>query len=109
MKALSIVALIFAAISIFVPVVGIFIAMGCSVLALITFCKQPTLSGITFGINIISTTFLSPTLALTASDMHNTGEDGVSMYLFYVGFHVVLMLIAFITLFIFKKKKKQNP
>lgn len=105
MKALSIVALIFAALSIFIPVGGIFIAMGCSVLALITFCKQPTLSGITFGLNIISTAFLSPTLAMSASTMQNSGQSGTSMYMFYVGFHVVLMLLAFATLFIFRKKK----
>jgi len=104
MKALSIIALIFAVISIFIPVIGVFIAMGCSVLALITFCKQSTISGITFGINIVSTAFLSPSLALTASNMNDSGEDGTGLYMTYVGFHVVLMLIAFIAFFIFKKK-----
>ncbi|ORF46260.1 hypothetical protein B5800_03315 [Gilliamella apicola] len=94
MKALSIIALIFSALSIFIPVMGIYIAIICSIFALITFCKEPTISGITFGINIISTAFLSPTLALTAG-----------LYIFFVGFHIVLMLIAFIILFVLKRKK----
>ena len=102
MKALSIIALIFAALSIFIPVGGLWIAMGCSILALITFIQFPTLSGVTFGINIISTAFLSPSLLL-ASAANNGGNSGV--YFFYVGFHVILMLIAFILFFIFKKKK----
>ncbi|ORF47093.1 hypothetical protein B5799_13730, partial [Gilliamella apicola] len=91
---LSIIALIFSALSIFIPVMGIYIAIICSIFALITFCKEPTISGITFGINIISTAFLSPTLALTAG-----------LYIFFVGFHIVLMLIAFIILFVLKRKK----
>ena len=64
MKAVAIIALIFGAISIFLPVVGVFLAMICSVLALISFRSQPTLAGITFGLNIISTAFLSPTLVV---------------------------------------------
>lgn len=102
MKALSIVALVFAALSIFIPLGGIFIALGCSVLALITFCNQPTLSGITFGINIISTAFLSPSLSIAS---YSAGEQGASMYSFYVGFHIVAMLIAFVIFYILKKKK----
>ncbi|WP_294612953.1 hypothetical protein [uncultured Gilliamella sp.] len=103
MKALSIVALVFSGVSILVPVFGVFIAMFCSVLALITFCKHPTLSGVTFGLNIISTAFLSPTLVISAASQ---GDSGAGTYLFYVGFHVVLMLIAFVIFFVSKKKQK---
>ena len=105
MKALSIIALIFLALSIFIPVMGIYIAIICSIFALITFCKEPTISGITFGINIISTAFLSPSLALTASSVAKSGEEAINVYMFFVGFHIVLMLIAFITFFIFRRKK----
>ena len=106
MKALAIVALVFAGISIFVPLVGIFLAMFCSVLAVISFRSQSTLSGITFGINIINTAFLSPSLILT--DVVSSGAFDTSMsvqsaqteageiYWFYVGFHVVLLAIAVI-------------
>jgi len=105
MKALSIVALLFAALSIFVPVAGIFIAMLCSVLAMISFRSQPTLSGITFGINIISTAFLSPTIIM--SDMSASGNldlgntttiatESGDIYWFYVGFHSVIFAITII-------------
>ena len=104
MKALSIVALVFGALSIFIPVGGVFIAMLCSLMVMISFRSQPTLSGITFGINIINTAFLSPSIMLSdavssgAVDLGTTAttaptESG-SIYWFYVGFHLVLFIIA---------------
>lgn len=106
MNALSIIALIFSALSIFIPVIGVYIAIICSIFALISFCKEPTISGITFGINIFSTAFLSPSLALTASSVAESREEAIlNVYMFFVGFHIVLMLIALITFFIFRRKK----
>lgn len=104
MKALSIIVLIFAALSIFIPLGGVFIAMLCSVFALITFYKCPTLSGVTFGLNILSTAFLTPSIAITAASMQQNGENGVGLYWFYVGFHVVLFILAVIISMILKKK-----
>ena len=98
MKVLSIVGLIFAIISIFIPIFGLLIAMLCSLLALITFVKQPTISGAIFAINIFSTAFLSPVLASVAAN------SGIDTYLFFVKYHVVLMFVAFILYFIFRKK-----
>ena len=108
MKALAIIALVFAALSIFIPVMGVFLAMLCSLLALVAFRSQPTLSGITFGLNIVSTAFLSPSLlvaevvnssksseAVNATAQASTDSPG-SIYLFYVGFHVVLFVIAIV-------------
>lgn len=104
MKALSIVALVFGALSIFIPVGGVFIAMLCSVMAMISFRSQPTLSGITFGINIINTAFLSPSIML--SDAVSSGAvdlgtaattaptEAGSVYWFYVCFHLVLFAVA---------------
>lgn len=109
MKALSIIALIFAALSIFIPVGGVFIAMLCSAIALITFYKCPTLSGVTFGLNIISTAFLTPSIAITAASMENSGENGVGLYWFYVGFHIVLFVAAVIISMILKKKAAKHP
>ena len=106
MKALSIVALVFAGLSIFIPVAGVFLAMLCSVLALISFRSQATLSGITFGINIINTAFLSPSIVI--SDMSASGDlnlgttvatptaESGEIYWFYVGFHLVLFAIAIV-------------
>lgn len=106
MKALSIVALVFAALSVFIPVGGVFIAMLCSLMAMISFRSQPTLSGIAFGIDIINTAFLSPSIMLSdaassgALDLGNSTsqvptEPG-EIYWFYVGFHVVVFFIAII-------------
>lgn len=105
MKALAIIALVFAGLSIIVPVVGVFLAMLCSVLALIAFRSQPTLAGVTFGLNIVSTAFLSPSLlvaeavsssATTEMASAATTSTPGSIYLFYVGFHVVLFAVAIV-------------
>jgi hypothetical protein len=104
MKAIAIIALVFGSLSIFIPVGGIFLAMLCSFMAMISFRSQPTLSGITFGINIISTAFLSPSILLsdaTSSGALDLGSSSTSMptesgevYWFYVGFHLVLFLVT---------------
>lgn len=104
MKPLSITALIFSVLSMFMPIAGIFLAMLCSVLAMIAFRSQPTLSGVVFGINTISTAFLSPSIIL--SDMASSGEldtnsvaetpmgESGDIYFFYVGFHLVALVVA---------------
>ena len=108
MQALAIVALVFASLSIFIPIGGVFMALLCSVMALIAFRSQTTLSGITFGINIISTAFLSPYLVMT--DMQASGDLNLGatastatqqmergdIYWVFVGFHLVLFTIAII-------------
>ncbi len=105
MKALAIVALVFACLSIFIPVGGVFIAMICSILALISFRSQPTLSGITFGIDIINTAFLSPSIvvsdAISSSEeakqlLDSTSQttDSGDVYMIYVGFHIILLITA---------------
>jgi len=102
MKALAIVAMIFAIVAIFVPVVGVFLTLGVSVMALISFRSEPTFSGVAFGVNIINTAFLSPSLVLT--DIISSTEtetspaitEGGDIFWFYVGFHVVLLAIAII-------------
>jgi len=94
MKAIAILALVFASLSIFIPVGGVFLAMFCSVLALISFRSQPTLSGIAFGLNIISTAFLSPMLFLAEETSTDTAPGEI--YWFYVGFHLVLFALAVI-------------
>ncbi|BFM48436.1 hypothetical protein THO17_05990 [Marinomonas sp. THO17] len=78
--------------------------MICTVMAMISFRSQPTLSVITFGINIINTAFLSPSILISdAASSQTVGFDGVAnnaptepgaVYWFYVGFHVVLFCVA---------------
>jgi hypothetical protein len=120
MQALAIVALVFASLSIFIPIGGVFIALLCSAMALIAFRSQTTLSGITFGINIINTAFLSPYLVLT--DMSASGEldfvattttatqqtESGDIYWAFVGFHLVLFAIAIIWRFTRGTLKQTN-
>ena len=94
MKALAIVALVLASISIFVPVMGVFTAMGASVLALISFRSQATLSGIAIGLNIINTAFFSPSLLLAEGMNQVDGQTAGELYWFYVGFHLVILVIG---------------
>ena len=94
MKALAIVALVLAGISIFVPVMGVFTAMGASVLALISFRSQATLSGIAIGLNIINTAFFSPSLLLAEGMNQVGGQTAGELYWFYVGFHLVILVIG---------------
>jgi hypothetical protein len=119
MKALSIVALVFGALSIFIPIGGVFIAMLCSLMAMISFRSQPTLSGITFGLNIINTAFLSPSILLsdaassgafdTADSISTTAPtDAGSIYWVYVGFHLVLFVVAVVWRLI-RGVPKQQP
>ena len=106
MKALVIVALVFSGLAIFIPVGGVFIAMLCSFLAMIAFRSQPTLSGITFGMNIINTAFLSPSIILSdavssgqlelASTTISAPSESGDVYWFYVGSHIVLLILAVI-------------
>lgn len=109
MKALSITALIFAAISIFVPVIGVYIALLCSLLSLISFYWQPTLSGITIGLNILSTIFLSPSIALQAGMAEgNAKGGGEQILIFYIGFHIVCLIIGILSLTVKFFRKKSN-
>jgi len=93
MKAIAIIALIFGALFMFIPVGGIFIAMLCSFMAMISFRSQPTISGVTFGITILSTAFLSPMILLSEGNASSSTEPG-EIYWFYVGFHLVFFCIA---------------
>lgn len=97
MKALAIVALVFASLSIFIPLGGILIALLCGIFALITFRSQITLSSITFGLNIINTAFLTPSLFILenlAGTSTNTEKVPTDTYFAYLGFHVALLVIA---------------
>ena len=102
MKAISIVALVVAALSFFIPVFGVFTAMAASLLAVISFRWEATLSGIAVGLNIVNTAFFTPSLLLSSMDVAGDvlGSEGPGeMYYFYVGFHVVLLVIGIILSF----------
>ena len=101
MKALSIVALVLAGISFIIPVVGLWTAIVASIMAVISFRSQATLSGIAIGLNIINTAFFSPSLLLAegvaAADQISSGVEptGVgAIYWTYVGIHIVALIIG---------------
>mgnify|MGYP000298847107 CR=1 FL=1 len=94
MKALSIVALVLASISFIIPVIGVFSAMIATLLAVISFRSQATLSGIAIGLNILNTAFFSPSLLLAEGMNQVDGGAAGTLYWFYVGFHVVFLVIG---------------
>lgn len=94
MKALSIVALVLAGISFIIPVIGVFSAMLATVLAVISFRSQVTLSSIAIGLNIINTAFFSPSLLIAEGVNQMEGGDVGTLYWFYVGFHLVFLAIG---------------
>lgn len=94
MKALAIVALVLASISFIIPVVGVISAMVASLLAVISFRSQATLSGIVIGLNIINTAFFSPSLLIAEAGNQMDGQAAGELYWFYVGFHLVILAIG---------------
>ncbi len=89
MSTLSFLALISGTLSIFLPMGGILIAMLSSLMAAVAFRSHPTISAITFGINIINASFLSSSLAATDTRFGDA-------YLLLVGFHSVLLLAGIV-------------
>lgn len=103
MQVLAIFAPVFSSLSIVMPYADIFLAMICSILALVFFHSQPLLSGITLGLKVISSAFLSPRpiAAEVSAKMDRQSTSGSSIgaevgYFFYSGFHLVLLLVALI-------------
>jgi len=94
MKALSIVAIVLAGISFIIPVVGVFTAIGASLLALISFRSQATLSGIAIGLNIINTAFFSPSLLIAEAGNQMDGQAAGELYWTYIGIHLVALAIG---------------
>ena len=94
MRALAIVAVVLAGISFIIPIIGVFSAMVASVMALISFRSQATLSGVAIGTNIINTAFFSPSLLIAEAGNQMDGQTAGELYWFYVGFHLVILAIG---------------
>lgn len=109
MKALAIVALVFTAISFLVPVFGVYISVFTSLLCLFSFRFEPTLSGVTVGINLLKTLFLSPSIAATAA-LEAASTDGsveATTFLYWLlnGFHIFVLVVGII---LASTRKKEN-
>ncbi|MDB3950370.1 hypothetical protein N9403_01900 [Gammaproteobacteria bacterium] len=94
MKAISIVAIVLAGISFIIPGFGVFSAMFASLLAVISFRSEATLSGVAIGLNIINTAFFTPTLLIAEGLNQVDGQAAGQLYWTYVGFHLVLLAIG---------------
>ena len=76
--------------------------MLASLLALISFRSQATLSGVAIGLNIINTAFFSPSLLLAEGVNQVDGGAAGELYWAYVGFHLVILVVG-VALAYFKK------
>ena len=60
---------------------------------------EATLSGITIGLNLVKTAFLSPSLVVTAAAVaveSGSDEAGATTYWLFVGWHVVTLVLGII-------------
>ena len=120
MKALAIVAVVLAGVSIIVPVFGAsYMPLAAGIMALIAVREQPTLSFVALGLNIVNVAFLSPILLIAsavagcsgevmsaANDLYNSIDSGNvpsmdapdcnagGMYYTYLIIHIVAAAIA---------------
>jgi|TARA_B110000967_G_scaffold161566_1_gene167763 predicted permease len=105
MKALSIIAVVLAGLSFFIPVVGVFSAMLASLLGLIAFRSESTLAGVAIGLNLLNTAFFSPSLLIAEAVNQSENIDSAGdLYWFYVGFHVVALVLGIILSYTKKKE-----
>ena len=108
MKALAIVALVFTGISFLIPFFGVYISVFTSFLCLFCFRFEPTLSGITVGLNLVKTLFLSPSIVATAAleAASTEGSTEVTSILYWTlnGFHVFVLIVGIILASTRKKK-----
>ena len=95
MRALSIVALVVAGLSFFIPIGGVFLAILASLMAVISFRSEATLSGVAVGLNLINTAFFSPSIVI-AEGANQVADGEGSVYFFYVGIHVVALIVGII-------------
>ena len=79
MKALGIIAMIFAIISIFVPVVDPYLTILCALLAAFAGGPGLTFGAVAIGVNLLNVSFLSPSLWLmagaAAAETQGSGSD----------------------------------
>ena len=110
MKALGIIAMIFAIVAIFVPVVGPYLTILCALLAAFAAGPGLTFGAVAIGVNILNVTLLSPSLWImaSASESKNAGS-GRDMLLgmgeLFIGAQVVAAMILVTVHKTWKKKQ----
>jgi len=96
MQVLATIAIVFAGTAVIAQLVGVFIALISSFMAMIAFRTKTTLSAAAFGLNIVNTAFLSVgTFVLTADVADNpTSASAIDMIAVYTGIHVFLLVVS---------------
>lgn len=95
MKAPAILVLVLSALSIFIPVGGVLLAIACGGLVVLGFRSQPTLSGLVFGLDIGNAAHSSPSLMLAgAAEGNSAVAQSPNTYGVVLLTHFVLFAVA---------------
>lgn len=110
MKALGIIAMIFAIISIFVPVVGPYLTILCALLAAFAGGPGLTFGAVAIGVNLLNVSFLSPSLWLmagaAAAESQESGSDILlGMGVMFIGVQIVAAIVLMIVHSAWKKRQ----
>ena len=108
MKALGIIAMIFAIVAIFVPLVGPYLTIVCALLAAFAAGPGLTFGSVAIGVNILNVAFLSPSLWIMAgaaeADAQGSGSDVVlGMGVTFIGAQIVAAVVLVIVHSVWKK------
>lgn len=102
MKALGITAMIVAIVSIFMPLVGVYMTVVAGILAAFAAGPGITFAGVAIMVNLVNLVFMSPSLWITQASAHSSGGTGPGAFL------VAVQVIAAIVLaFVHKAKMKK--
>lgn len=109
MKALGIIAMIFAIIAIFIPVAGPYLTIICALLAAFSAGSGLTYGAVAIGINILNVTFLSPSLWILAgaAEAGNQGSGSsviLGMGVVFIGIQIIAAVVLIIVHLVWKKK-----
>ena len=100
-KVMGILSIVLAGISIFIPVIGVYLTVVSAILAALAFGKSALFGYIAIGINFLSLFFLSPLLWVAASAENAAENDIAGLVWFLLGAQVLALVFL-----IWKSKKK---
>jgi len=108
MKALGIIAMIFAIVAIFVPVLGPYLTIVCALLAAFAGGAGLTYGAVAIGVNILNVALLSPSLWIMAgaaeAETQGSGSDVLlGMGILFIGIQVIAAVVLIIVHSIWKR------
>jgi hypothetical protein len=109
-KALGIIAMIFAIVAIFVPVFGPYLTLVCALIAAFSAGPGLTFGIVAIGVNVLNVAFLSPSLWLlaTAAESNETGAGSdvlVGLGILFISAQVLAAIVLGIVHFAWKRKQ----